>query len=87
MKLSEFKQIIREEIQNVLNEGSYTERMDDPTGKVYYKYLKQLNFENWDEKHNELKNDPEYLALQPNMKRLLHSALAALHFQLARMER
>jgi hypothetical protein len=87
MKKSELQQIIREEISKALNEGSYTERMDDPTRKVYYKYSKELKLENWDEKHNELKNDPEYLALQPNMKRLLHSALSALYTQLARMER
>jgi hypothetical protein len=87
MKKSELKQIIREEISKALNEGSYIDRMDDPTTKVYYKYLKELEFENWDEKHSELKNDPEYLALQPNMKRVLHSALSALYTQLARMER
>ena len=48
---------------------------------------KQLELENWDEKHNELKNDPEYLALQPNMKNLLRNAFSALYIQLARMER
>jgi hypothetical protein len=87
MKKSELRNIIKEEISKTLKEGSYVDRMDEPTKKVYYKYYKQRDIDNWGEKMKELKTDSEYLDLQPNMKRLLDSAFSAIYIQLSRMER
>ena len=67
MKKSQLKQIIKEEIHNVLNEGSFTDQMDDSTRKLYFKYYRELELHNWDEKVKELKQDSEYLALPGNM--------------------
>lgn len=87
MKKSELKQIIKEEIQNILNEGSYKDKMDEPTKDLYDKYYDELGLHNWNKKIKELENDPDYIALEQNMKEKLDSALEALYIQLANMER
>ena len=46
MKLTQLKKIIKEEVTNVIKEGSFYDRMDDDAKALYREYIKKIDI--WD---------------------------------------